>query len=311
MPAASCKGPIAKRVIAALRKQSMRKVVDIEVVRQAKSYAAELDASVVTNDELAAMDPVHAVYIQAQNQLSVIAEQLVALPALERLTTPCAEAEDLYLPSGPPMSPLTTSYFFCWGTFDLVAGVKKESLGSVCIDLGRALGMNAELLHIFTLMQASRMGIYVHEGTEGHFVLLREIFTNVRVKAISPSGYLGQPGELWYVRILPEPFPELGLGYSVVFTTPYVLLADRRMGGALATEQQWLDFVHRSLEHTGKKDQNRAFEHLMKYGLDRLYWNEFVFEAYVNHRHEMIWLQGLPDDDVSRPLSDKNMEAEW
>ena len=44
----------------------------------------------------------------------------------------------------------------------------------------------------------------------------------------------------------------------------------------------------------------------MKYGPTRSYWNEFVFEAYVNHQTEVIYLAGLPDVAESRPHSRVN-----
>ncbi len=44
----------------------------------------------------------------------------------------------------------------------------------------------------------------------------------------------------------------------------------------------------------------------MKWGPARDYWTEFVFEAYVNHRQDMIFLTGLPDVPESRPHSRVN-----
>ena len=44
----------------------------------------------------------------------------------------------------------------------------------------------------------------------------------------------------------------------------------------------------------------------MKYGPTREYWNDFVFEAYVNYRTEAIYLAGLPDIPESRPHSKVN-----
>ena len=35
-------------------------------------------------------------------------------------------AEDIYMPSGPPMSPLTKSYFLYWGFFDLCLGIMSD-----------------------------------------------------------------------------------------------------------------------------------------------------------------------------------------
>ncbi len=46
-----------------------------------------------------------------------------------------------------------------------------------------------------------------------------------------------------------------------------------------------------------------AYEQLMKYGLSRHYWNEYIFESYVNHVKEAIFLAGIPDIALSRPHS--------
>lgn len=35
-----------------------------------------------------------------------------------------------------------------------------------------------------------------------------------------------------------------------------------------------------------------------------MYWNDFVFEAYVNHRTEVIYLAGLPVVSESRSHSE-------
>ena len=40
----------------------------------------------------------------------------------------------------------------------------------------------------------------------------------------------------------------------------------------------------------------------------RDYWSEFVFEAYVNHRSDVIFLAGLPDVAESRPHSRVNSQ---
>jgi len=49
-----------------------------------------------------------------------------------------------------------------------------------------------------------------------------------------------------------------------------------------------------------------AYERHMKFGPTRTYWNDFVFEGYVSHRTEAIYLAGLPDVPESRPHSEVN-----
>jgi hypothetical protein len=43
-----------------------------------------------------------------------------------------------------------------------------------------------------------------------------------------------------------------------------------------------------------------------KFGPTTRYWTEVVFEAYVNHQSDVIFLEGLPDIPESRPHSGVN-----
>ena len=107
------------------------------------------------------------------------------------------------------------------------------------------------------------------------------------------SGYLGQKGELWFVRLLPPPFP--GGVEHIAFTTPYVLIHPPK--------HDWLAYLSRTLPgHTLRSD----YEHHMKYGPSHDYWTEFVFEAYVNHVSGAVFLKGVPDIPESLPLSKVN-----
>jgi hypothetical protein len=89
---------------------------------------------------LLTQDPI---YIHTQNLLSVLTEALQAVPepALNRFIDTIASANELYMRSGPPMSPLTTSYFNCWLLFDLKFGLDQETLTTLIIDLQRHLGL--------------------------------------------------------------------------------------------------------------------------------------------------------------------------
>ena len=56
------------------------------------------------------------VYIHTQNLLSILIEVLQAIPehSLSRFFNTVEAADDAYVPSSPPMSPLTKSYFNGW-----------------------------------------------------------------------------------------------------------------------------------------------------------------------------------------------------
>jgi hypothetical protein len=298
--------PIAKKVIAGLKNASGRKVVDIVEIRDAKIHAQDLEKTLISDKKLSELDPLHGIYVYAQNKMSVMVEQLSALPPLSKLAKACADAQDEYLPEGPPMSPLTLSYFTNWAFFDLSTGIEKETFGTVAISMCAYLNVDPNLIKVFEFMQKSRMGFYVHAGIYGKFIKLKELVTEDEFNVIIPSGFVGTKGEIMLARVLPEPFPELNCGYSVVFTTPYILA--ELQGGRLkfADPGKWMAYFQRAQTKTKIKDIKRSYQMLMKYGLHRNYWNEFIFEGFVNYDSHMILLAGFPDDPASRPHSDVN-----
>jgi len=296
--------PLSKKILFSAQQLLKTKVVNITEWREAKIRAEDYQKTVISDDELSKLDPVHGVYTYGQNKLSVFVEQLAQLPALSQLTNAYADAEEKYMPSGPPMSPLTKSYFTCWGFFDLCAGAKKETFGSVTIDLCKFFGVDTGLIGVFEKMQNSRMGFYVHEGSSDKCVFLRELITNREIEAVVPSGYRGTQGEIWFARVMPPPFETDQFGYSVVLTTPYLVGELRDKSHFLrGSEKGWLEYFERNLKKTGRGDKASAYEFLVKYGLDRTYWNEYVFLAYVNHQQDMILLAGFPDTPASLPHS--------
>ncbi|MFH0908796.1 MAG: hypothetical protein V1929_08540 [bacterium] len=299
-------GPVSRKVLAALEKELNRKVIDFESVRLGAERAKELERGVISDADMKDLDPLHAVYAFAQNKMSVMVEYLAELPMCAKLADTYSDAEEEYMPSGPPMSPLTSSYFFCWGVFDSSSGKAKETLGTVAIEVCRTLGTDSSLVRLFELMQDSRMGLYVHEGVVGSQVLLREFVTAKPYRCVVPAGYSGRPGEIWFARVLPEPFETTRMGYSLVFNTPYVICSEKGGRFVLADPKEWQAFLDRTIPKTGIKDAGKAYAHLMKYGLSSNYWNEYVFEAYVNHRQDMILLTGFPDVPSSRPHSQLN-----
>ncbi len=288
--------PIADKIVKAAKRLLRGKVVDLGAAAAGTKNAEALQKTVATREELAGFHPAHALYVYAQNQLSVMAEQLTALKEMGRFVELLSKAEDEYVPLGPPMSPLTRSFFACWAFFDVCVGHAEETIGTTTMAVGSTFGMHSELIRLIGLMQDSRMAVYAHEGFEGSRILLRELVTNRVCKAICPSGYRGRRGELWYVRLLPPPAPEFE--EHVVFTTPYLLLAPG--------EREWLAYFERTLPTTPTADRVAAYERHMKFGPAHDYWTEFVFEAYVNHRSDVIFLTGLPDVPESRPHSSAN-----
>jgi hypothetical protein len=303
----SARTSIAKKIINDLEKIANRKIIKLDEIRIAHERAEDLEATVASDKELSLLDPVHAVYVYAQNRMDILAQQLTQLPACRKIVSALAEANDIYMPSFPPMSPVTTSYFSCWGLFDLEVGVSKESLAKIAIKVSQALSSDRNLITLYQKMQESRMGLYLHGGTKDKRIILKELTTDREIGCVSTSGYIGTPGELWLARILPEPFPGLTFGYSVVFTTPYVI--GKVEGGYFKNTGSlinWQAYLDRTLSKTGETDRIRAYEKLMKYGLNRHYWNEYIFEGYANFTDHVVYLTGIPDLPDSLPHSEEN-----
>jgi len=289
-------GKLAALIVAKMARSRDEKVVMLGDVRQTRQAVAEMMADLRSPETLIAQgrDPLHALYIIGQNQMSVFAEALSALPEFKRFTRIVAKAEDMYIPGGPSMSPLTASYFTLWAMCD-VRVKRDETMGSCLADLIRLQAFDPLLVATFEAMQASRMGFYEHLGFREGRPVLQDILTGVEYPCLVPAGHAGEKGELWYARVLP-PIDDW-LGYSIVFTTPYVLLKQSRA--------EWLEFFARQEEAMARAfngmTPERQREAFLKFGLNDYYWNEFIFQGYVNATANVIWLTGLPDIPASLP----------
>ena len=162
------------------------------------------------------LDPVFAAYAFVQHIVSHFAEAVSQLPEMKKYTKLVGKAEDEYMPSGPPMSPLTASFFTCWAFFDCQFD-GKDTLASCLMESNDLVQMNPHQFDALKKMAESRMGVYEHIGTDGGQVQLRELLTDKEFPCVCGSGYRGHKGELWYVRLLPPPLePEIA-SYQVVF----------------------------------------------------------------------------------------------
>lgn len=238
------------------------------------------------------LDPIHAVYAYIQQISSHFAEGVSQLPELKAYAKLAGDAEEEYLPMGPPMSPLTGSYFTCWAFYDLRFGKDGDTIGKCQIDANDIFLLNADQLNALKKLSESRMGIYERVASKGDLVHLRELITGDEFPCLCTSGYRGRPGELWYVRRLPPLMPELA-SFHVLFTTPYILIE--------STKDDWTQFLKRTLLKVEGSDDRDRLHRLLKYGLGKNYWNEFVFQAYHHHQAEAIFLAGIPDLKATLP----------
>jgi hypothetical protein len=237
------------------------------------------------------LDPVHAVYAFVQHITSRFAEGVSQLPEMKAYAKVVGAAEKEYMPSGPPMSPLTGSFFTTWAFYDLRFD-GTDTIASCLIEANDVVCMNPDQLDALKKLAESRMGIFEHVGMDGSHVRLRELVTSHEFTCHCASGYRGRTGELWYVRLLPPLLPDLAR-YHIAFTTPYILTQ--------ATKDDWIQFLQRSMMQFEPGDERQGLYRLLKYGPEPNYWSEFVFKAYHHHQGDAIFLAGIPDLQATLP----------
>ena len=289
------RGPLSKKVISYIAEANNEDVTDLFKHREDEEDAADALEKISKIEGVEGFEASIRHYVQAQEQLSLLIEYISLFPIMDKLNTVLQKAQDKYSPSGPPTSPIVALYFVCWAFYDLSLDLKyKETLSTVALDMCISLDPVGWVVPVFHKLQSSRMGVYVQEGKAGNFVVLRELITNIKINAISPIGYMGNIGEIWFVRTLPA-YREEYLN-PVIFTPPYILgKVEKNKKFSHSVEDDWVSFFVRTLSKTGIKDNVKAYEHLMKYGLSTDYWLEFISRSFHSDQGDHLFLVGVPD----------------
>jgi len=282
---------IAEQIIQKLKQTKQASVVDLGLFRQAREFALQQRGE--ASEDLSDLHPFHAAATYVLKTVVSAGNLIGELPELAKLMERIEAAEDEYVPDGPPMSPITRSYFLCWTLFDLGIGLKNETLGTCVAAISKAMGSDAGYVDFVQRLCKSRPGLFVCEGKQGEAFVLRELVTGTTCPSIIPSGYEAAVGDLLLLRLLPplEPFR-----HALVLTTPYLI----RKPGLAA----WEAYLKRAPK--AGPDPVVAYENLMKHGTaphGPKHWQEYIFEAYSGDDDGVIYLEGLPDVGESRPHS--------
>jgi hypothetical protein len=289
-------GTTADKIAGIIASQLKLKIIDLSSIRAAQQLfqEARIDADGLKKLMSKGHDPCHALYIFAQNYASVLGEQLAEMKETRQFVKIVGDAEDEYQPGGPPLSPLTASYFTMWALFDVQFGQSHETIGTCIQRIGPLIDMPPWLLDVIDLMQRSTMGVHVHCGTEGRLVRLRALGSQEMKLCHVPSGSVGRAGDLWFVRLLPP--SNAMFDYHIVFNSPYVLVE--------VTERMFADYLIREIGRLGSRTRPAKLEasaYVMKHGPTPNHWNEYIFCAYTGHQHDAVFLTGIPDIKESLP----------
>jgi hypothetical protein len=263
---------IAAKIAQGFLKHQSNNVVDFSTYKNVQGQIAQDFGKLVNSKKLIekGKDIQYAIYMEAQNVLSLLVEQISALPELDKLNKIVAKAEKEYMPGWPPMSPISNTYFSTWLIFDVKAGFDKESYFSCIRDLNSVVKLDPNLIYLWTLMDQSRLGIYKVMHAIDDKVMVEELFTKKQYLVYSPNKHPVSPGELWLTRLFPKIHESLN--YQLVFTSNYVLMED---------EKHWIEFLNRNVMGIrGSDDVEKNYETFMRKGLNQHYWMEFMMQGY-------------------------------
>jgi hypothetical protein len=282
---------ISKTVIKNYRKLKLGKIINFSEIESAKEKLDQIDLELKEKIERTSSDPSHKVYSIIQNLLSYFVEELSIHKEFEEYYDKIEIVEDEYMPSFPPGSPLTGSYFTYWAFCDLRFGKEKETIITIFSDLGIEFNFDEIVMKGLSNLNTSYMGFYRHMGFDDDLIILKDLLTDKEFCCICTSGYKGRKDEIWYIRVVPN--LDKVYDYQITLTTPYVIIK--------YTEKDWLDFFQRQGVIKGGIGYQEKYSDFMKYNIDFRYWHNYVMDGYFNHRPDCIYLTGIPDIKGSKP----------
>ncbi len=294
--------PLADKILKRMQKEINRDIIDLSAVRAGRKHASDLQQTIATEGDLAILPAAHAAYTWVQNQLSIMAGQLLAFDMLHRHRDIMERSEELYVPEGPPVSPLTRSYHSCWAVHDVGVGLNRETLGTIAIAINRKFGAHSTFIELAGKITESRYSVYQIIGSADALITMKDLFSGREFSARNASGYDGKAGEVWYTRVLAPNLLEPDV--HVVFNTPYIMYQTSAEG--------WQRYFERVTAGASTNKRENHFHQHMKYGPEPYYWPEYIFQSYVNHTEGCIRAKGLPDIPESLPHHEKYQRSrDW
>ena len=243
-------------------------------------------------------DPQFILYSTVQNQLLMLAAMLEQSGIVDEYQEIFESASDTYMPGFPPMSPVSDSFFYSWALCDLEFGFDRDNIGRIAADMMVEMGMPHEVWDLCGKLLTSRMGIYETINIDGDLIVVRELVTGHELLVDAPTGYLGEEGELRFVRLGPPAIPDVE--HFTELTTPYILEDRSASDWTRYLKSVMPDSVvsYDGSPSTLIEDRLAA---VFKKDLGPLPWMEFLFQGYCGYEDDVIYLTGIPDDPASLP----------
>lgn len=282
-------GRISEIVKNSFKQKKSNKLVSFSEVTEIKAALSEMQHNLKAIASDTGFDTNHKIYVLTQNMLSYFAEELSVWDELEDYYDQVSEVQDNFLPNGPPMSPLTGSYFTLWCFCDLRFGEDNETIAWVFSEVGLENDMEEILVRAAQELNKSYMAFYRHMGFEDELILLKDIISDKTYSCVCPAGYQGEKDQIWYVRLVPNLDPVYN--YHIVINTPYIITQ--------YNESVWRDYFQRQGVYA--KADHLKYRELLKHPVDANFWHNYLLDAYVDYDYSSIRLTGIPDIRGSKP----------
>ena len=117
-------GLIARKIIAAGRKQQRQQVVDLQAIRGARDEMRRIIDEAIPSSDVGEQCPGFAAYLYVTNWALGVVEAAQDMRELWRHVDRIAKADEDYMPEGPPWSPITRSMFNAWALCDLTVAYR-------------------------------------------------------------------------------------------------------------------------------------------------------------------------------------------
>lgn len=282
---------ISEKLISKFRKYRLNKMIDLSEVLSDKDTILKINLGLAKISRKEDLDPSHKIYIQLQNVLSCFSEEISVLDEFEDYYEMLEKFDLEFMPSYPPMSPITGSYFSYYCLSDFRFGEQNETMSTIFKDIGLELKYDQLFIKAIDNLIHSSMKFYKHLGVKGDLVELMDIITGDKHLCVSTSKYFGNPNEIWFVRIVPNLDEQYD--YQIILNTPYVIVKQN--------EGDWIEYFERQGIKKNELGVERKIINLMKYNPDPKYWHNYIMDGYLNYKSNCIFLTGIPDIKGSKP----------
>ena len=276
---------ISEALIANFKKYNLNKILDLSEVKSAKETILEINSGLSKISRHEDLDPSHKVYIQVQNILSFFSEEISVLDEFEEYYDMLEKFDLEFMPSYPPMSPITGSYFNYFCLCDFRFGKQNETMSTIFKDLGLEYKYDELLIKAINNLIHSSMKFYKNLGVKDNLIELMDIMSGYKQTCVSTSKYFGNRDEIWFVRLVPN--LDNQYDYQIVLNTPYIIEKQN--------DKDWIDYFKRQGIKKNELGNDKKILNLMKYNTDAKYWLNYIMDSYLNYESNCIFLTGIPD----------------